>query len=431
MSLAKSEYFSRRATATGIAERREPDSDDELGRVVRAKSAPLFVLKGAQILRPSKLTVDCMTYQTPFLLTWKVFWLEGIRTAFAKPKTWWMMLSLTLIGLVVGTLPGLFMADPSNLRASKFSRIAVFLNSLVCFMIGFYFSMCVARWFSCVDGFMEIFDAIRNLQMQMHALGVPDEDKHRCVRYAVLSPWLLSEGLRVNGKQSLEEAEEHVKELWAGLVQYNEGLEEVDYDYLSVTTQEERLLREVDDPATVVWVWVASILGRLAQDGILPPAVCSTYGRILENVQAAQHGIEKVVCSAVVKVPYLYLNLLSMMVHINNAANAINFGIALGALVFSAVSINDESGFHPRPEPLEVFQDIENFVVVLFVNMFGPLLYLGLLDVSICIAEPFSHNETDIPVRRLLEILIQDLCDRSLMAAKTPSWEPPCFAKVK
>jgi len=398
--------------------------------VVRAQSEPMFVRKSSLILRPTKLTVDCMTYQTPFLATWQVFMLRGTQTAFGRPDTWWMMLRLTLIGLAVGTLPGLIMADPSKLRSSKFSGIAVFLNSLVCFLLGFYFSMCVTRWFACVEGFMEIFDAVRNLQLQMHALGVPEEDKHRCVRYAVLSPWLLSEGLRIKGQSSSEEeALKATDELWAEIVEDEPGLAEVDYDYLSISPNEERVLRQVDDPAVVMWVWVASLIGRLAQDGILPPAICSTYGRILENLQDAQDGIRHVVTSAVVKVPYLYLNLLSMMIHINNIANAINFGIALGALAGTLASYNDGYGFHPRPELPDVFKDAENLVVVLFVNMFGPFLYLGLLDVSICIAEPFSNHETDLPVRRLLEILTKDLEDRSLMAAKTPSWDPPCFQK--
>lgn len=167
--------------------------------------------------------------------------------------------------------------------------------------------------------------------------------------------------------------------------------------------------------------------GRLAQDGIIPPAVCSTYGRILENVQDAQTGIKHVVQTAVVKVPYTYLNFLAIIIHVNNIANAINFGIALGALAGTLASLYDSSGFRPRPEPTDVFKDAENLVIVLFVNMFGPLIYLGLLDVSVCIAEPFSNHETDIPVKRLLEILTRDLEDRTLMAENTPSWEPPCF----
>lgn len=417
--------MTRRATSTGIdAQEESHDCEDA---VHKAKSCPVFVPRGSEILRATKLTVDCMTYQTSFLMTWQVFCMKGIQTAFSKAKTWRMMLNLTLVALAVGTMPGLLMADPSLLRASKFNRVSAFLNALVCFMLGFYFSMSVARWYACVEGFMQIFDAIRNLQMQLHALGVPDEDKHRCVRYGVLSPWLLSEGFRISGMASNEEIKKATDQLWADLVKYETGVAEVNCHYLSVSQNEERLLRGVDDPATVMWVWVASMIGRLAQDGIIPPAVCSTYGRILENVQDAQTGIKHVVQTAVVKVPYTYLNFLAIIIHVNNIANAINFGIALGALAGTLASLYDSSGFRPRPEPTDVFKDAENLVIVLFVNMFGPLIYLGLLDVSVCIAEPFSNHETDIPVKRLLEILTRDLEDRTLMAENTPSWEPPCF----
>lgn len=38
--------------------------------------------------------------------------------------------------------------------------------------LGFYLTSSIKRWTTCIDGFLSLFEVIRALQMQLHALGV-------------------------------------------------------------------------------------------------------------------------------------------------------------------------------------------------------------------------------------------------------------------
>merc|ERR1719272_1158450 len=53
---------------------------------------------------------------------------------------------------------------------------------------------------------------------------------------------------------------------------------------------ETEVLQLVDDPASLVWIWVASLVGRMAQDGEIPGMPTPTYGRIMNLVQEAHGG---------------------------------------------------------------------------------------------------------------------------------------------
>eukprot|EP00971_Amphidinium_carterae_P210485 4176360-Amphidinium_carterae.2 len=49
-------------------------------------------------------------------------------------------------------------------------------------------SASVQRWWSCAEGFMQLFDAVRCLQIQFISLGVPEERAVHCLRYGPEPP---------------------------------------------------------------------------------------------------------------------------------------------------------------------------------------------------------------------------------------------------
>lgn len=42
-------------------------------------------------------------------------------------------------------------------------------------LLGFFLSSSVQRWYNCTNGFLELFDAVRGLHMQLNAMGVPKD----------------------------------------------------------------------------------------------------------------------------------------------------------------------------------------------------------------------------------------------------------------
>merc|ERR1719162_2094072 len=101
------------------------------------------------------------------------------------------MLHLFSISTGVGIFVLCTASHPEWLKLSKFTDVSKFLNVVVGLLLGFFITSSVSRWHTCVDGFLELLDAIRNLQMQFTALGVPEKETNLCMRYCLASAWLL------------------------------------------------------------------------------------------------------------------------------------------------------------------------------------------------------------------------------------------------
>merc|ERR1719359_2510134 len=108
-----------------------------------------------------------------------------------------------------------------------------------------------------------------------------------------------------------------------------------------------------------MWIWVASLVGRLAQDGWLPPMQSPTYGFIMSLVQDAHLAIRSVRQSILVQAPFIYVHMLASLVHVNNIANAVSFGIVLGSTIGSSLQYN-KVGYSEHSRERDVVTDCEN-----------------------------------------------------------------------
>merc|ERR1719214_520373 len=86
--------------------------------------------------------------------------------------------------------------------------------------------------------------------------------------------------------------------------------------------EETAQLRPLSDHAGLLWIWIGSLIGRMAQDGEIPPMASPTYGRIMNLAQEAHNGIRNVKASVCVQTPFVYVHMLASLVHINNLINA-------------------------------------------------------------------------------------------------------------
>jgi predicted membrane chloride channel (bestrophin family) len=297
----------------------------------------------------------------------------------------------------------------------KLSEIGRFLNAFVGLLLGFFLSASVNRFWSCADGFLGLFDAIRNLHMQLSALGVAREKIDNCSRFGVISAWVLQKQLKMEAKGSRQNQE---GSLWD---EFESG--DMDEAFGKLAPSELELLRDIHDPASLLWTWAASFVARLAQDGEIPPMQSPTYGRVMQHVVDAHRSIRQVRSSLSIQAPYIYVHLLASLVHINNLVNAIGFGIAWGSAMAEAHKILHHGG---QSQKEEAIHDAEQLWLSFFYSCLGPLIYQAMLEVGIVIAEPFRSEDAQIPITRLLQGLEKDLHDGNRMAASTP-WQRPSF----
>lgn len=370
---------------------------------------------------------DAMTYHIVTLATWTAFY-SGMKTIWSRKHIWKIMAQLACISLIVAALSAYLLPNPEALIVSKFSDISNFLRVFVGLLLGFFLTSSMNRWYTCCTGFLELFDAIRNMQMQFIALGAMKDRAEICIRYGVLSAHLLNMELHAEALHG-EERVQRWEEMWGKIAQ-PPGTPRDDHVTKCGTCfdGEIEVLRLVDDPASLVWIWVASLVGRMAQDGDIPGMPTPTYGRIMNLVQAAHGGIRRVRGSISVQAPYIYVHMLATLVHINNILNAISFGFIAGTSIGVYLASRD---MHPgRNVPAttnDSERDFQDVVVGFFFCVFGPLLYQALLEVSLIVARPFANEEACIPLQKLLAKLAVDLEDGLMMAANPCGWEKPSF----
>jgi len=292
--------------------------------------------------------------------------------------------------------------------AERFEKLGTFLNVFVGLLLGFFLSSSMKRWYDCVNAFLTLLDAVRAMQMQMIALGANQEQTDTLSRFGVLSAWLLHFSLDCDpaSPDVIQHMIEKVESVRPWLIEAHE---------------KPMLMRQKESYA-LLWTWVASLIGRMSQDGEIPPMASPTYGRILNIVQRAYGSIRDVRALQFVKVPFIYIHTLAILVHVNNILNSIAFGLSCGIASSTLLGVDKI-----RSDTLaNVFTSL---LLQFCFSMLAPILYLALLDVSICVAQPFTYLDAKIPAARFIVGMEEDVKNAKEMGANVPSWNKPFFKK--
>lgn len=364
--------------------------------------------------------VDCMTYRVEVLDAWRVFTMIE-RTVWDNPSIWLMTLRLVGFSMLVAMVVVLAAQEPQKIKPMLFSEISDFLLVFVALLLSFFLTSAVRRWSECVHSILNTIHAIRDLQMQFLCLNVPKEEIEKLMRYGVVSVRLLHAELVIAELCKSEQLE--AKEvMWEDLANEPEPL-------TKLSAAEVRELQQVADEAGVLWVWFGTGVGRLSKAGKLPAMHTPTYSRIMRLVQQAEDGIRYARAAITVQTPFVYVHTLSVLVHINNILSAVSFGLAVGSAGAAAVR-HDPAMIGGGPEATskqrlaKLWIQFAESIVIQGIKMFvGCLLYQAFLEIGISIAAPFSSDDGEIPVRRLVRQLCRALHDAQRLADKPPSWE--------
>jgi len=357
---------------------------------------------------------DSTQYDITRMTTWSAFGMvKGC--AWDNPVLWcWIGLAsllATVVAVAVSLMPNSVLVNPG-----KLAKLGSFLNVFVGLLLGFFLSSSMYRWYGCVDAFLTLLDAVRSMQMQMTALGVSPEKSCILSRYGILSAWLLQLSLSVESDDdgskivSAAQERENSEKVWQQLEQLRPQL---------VLPHEKKKLMPHNESYALVWTWVASLIGRMSQDGEIPPMASPTYGRILNIVQDAYGSIRNVRELQLIKAPYVYVHTLAILVHINNILNAISFGTILG-ITFSGSFIHEVKVASAANMNISLFMQF-------FFSMLAPVLYLALLDVSIHISQPFQYHDARIPAVRYIRCLEEDLQNSASLGDNPPHWDKPYY----
>mmetsp|Transcript_101653 Transcript_101653/g.201885 ORF Transcript_101653/g.201885 Transcript_101653/m.201885 type:complete len:412 (-) Transcript_101653:106-1341(-) len=360
---------------------------------------------------------DCSQYDGELVNNWKILgYMAGgafDNLSILKCMACSMVVSCFVAYLTYNRKEALF------IKPSKVEELGTFLNVFVGFLLGFFLRSSMTRWHECVHAFMDLLEAIRCMHMQMCALGVDADRVELLNRYGLLSAWLLHLSLNSDShknptRQDSLLADAAQKEaLWGLLNKYRPHLAQ---------PAEKELLFPYNDCYSLLWTWAASLIGRMAQDGEIPPMASPTYGRIINIIEVAYGSIRDVKIMRKVKAPFIYTHTLACLVHFNTLINSWSFGIILGMTLQVALGKHDGS----------LQEEFPHLVVSLFmqlcISMVAPWMYLTVLEVCVCVSQPFTFLDTKIPGLHLIENLEDDLANASVMVANT-KWMKPRFQK--
>lgn len=379
---------------------------------------------------------DTMMYRTKSLTTWEAFSIR-YTTIWCSPELWKQMAKLFGVVVVIALITIVIIPNPARMKVAKFTSVSKFLNVVVGLLLGFFLSSSMNRWYTCVNGFLELLDAIRNLQMQFVALGVPEKETILCLRYGFASAWLLYGQLKLetqrlaSQKEDVEASRGDRDELWEKMANKVFMIDRTMQAKL-LSADEVSVLKLTRDPPGMMWMWVAALFGRLSQDGWIPPMASPTYGRIMNLAQSAHGGIRQVRAAISVQAPLTYTHMLATLVHINNLLNAVTLGVVSGLAIGTSLMFNTKSSLgytNKNPSSREVTADWQNMFITFMYCFFGPLMYQALLIIAMHLAQPFDSEEAKIPMDRLLHQLEIDMCNgRDLvehMAFERPSFKKP------
>jgi len=396
---------------------------------ISPKSPSLPHDKDYEVEGDEPYVADAMTYHTTFLKSWNVFAVMH-NTVWVHPALWLMMGRLLCVTILVAGFTFCFFPDPMHLNPGKFREITVVLNIFLGLMLSFFLSQSVNRWMSCVDGFLDLFNAIRNLAMQFHALGADRETTRMCLRYGVISSAMLIQDLKQSAmKPDARMAAE--QKFWQKLVTFPR---DKDYMFYHVTESEHEMLRGVEDVPGQIWVWIGSLIGRMAVDGEVPPMASPTYGRIMNLCQLAQNSIRQVRTAMSVRTPFIYVHTLATLVHVTNVLFAVSLGLVIGSSMEGIIWYARSYWYDPLDEsaplaghvslPTEKWQSI---IVELLKCVAAPMLYQAFFMLACSVSNPFSNSDASIPVNRMLWSIRLDLSDAEWLADNPPCWETASF----
>jgi predicted membrane chloride channel (bestrophin family) len=303
------------------------------------------------------------------------------------------------------------------MRLGQFREIAAFLRIFVGVLLGFFLSVSVTRWWSAMRGFMQITDSLKNLQVELNTYGVPEKDCVEVLRLGVMSTWILVINLQAEAQPHQRQASTKRRLL----KQFKSGVG-MDPTFSTVRKEEIDLLETVHDPTSALWMWLSLQLGRLSEDGLVPQMTTGTFSRLLDISHEAHGGMRIVRTSITCQAPFIYVQMLASLVHLNNIISALSFGMILGGMLGSTLSWAQAPGFKhaEHSSQKQVLLDMQTAGISFTFCVVAPFMYQALLEVAIAIAQPFSSEEAAVPTQRLLKSLERDLHDGCLMAAKIP-----------
>ncbi|CEM15838.1 unnamed protein product [Vitrella brassicaformis CCMP3155] len=343
--------------------------------------------------RHGRRKAQLIHYDERVFSTWRVF-MYCTGTVFSS-KTLWASCCVYW-GLALTLCVSLAYWEPEAERISheSFQNIVNYFATIIGFLLGLYLSTALSRWWAARQCISELWCWIANLVVvaSVHLPEDMKEAKAMLRRYGLASFHLTFDAAR--GSEDLNEL-------------MDRGL---------LTKEEAAILQRGNAAkAELVWGWVLKLFSLLAEKGRFahPDMALGVAHKISLSARSAVSNTWTYVDT---QLPFSYVHLLGILVHINSIFVGLLSGIVLGKCT-ARVADNERAPmmgfardeyttpFASRADAWNVSQLLIQQLLFLFTI---PVFYHGLLRLAERISNPFGYDETDFPKELYCQMLEEE-----------------------
>lgn len=268
-------------------------------------------------------------------------------------------------------------------QEGKMRAFAQIMTNLAAFLLSFYTSVSVTRWWVMrTGGIGGIKAAAVDLEWLLMQNVTEDEKVLSSVRRYARASLMLIFLWRQN--KSNQEKKDYL----------------VAHDLMSAEECDKLMLPPDHCLHEKIWVWQASIVSVLYQEG-----KCKSdqlYNLLIEKCLDGRAAVQLIHTHLAVRVPLQYVHLLGLLVKMHNFVCALIMGVLFGAAARSS----------------EIIICIQLFARTLIL----PFLFNAILLINAELADPFNGGETDLP-GPVYEKRLEEDCKGFVVATQTmPDW---------
>lgn len=305
-------------------------------------------------------------------------------TVFASWPIWLHGLGHAALAVLVCVFVLLSCRSPELIDTDRAAELIVYSSALVGFLLVLYISAAVRRWWALrLEALGGLWAAVGDLSLLLsaHLPHGSRELKALVLRYGLASFELTF--MQAQGTDGM----------LRGLVEER-----------MLTEDEKRKLEELVSKPQAMWVWIAGAFRQLAERGLFSSRLLVTVYGICSRARASVGRGQGAFTYLDTQLPFSYVHLVSVLVHLNNVAISVKSGVV------AAVAI----GNIRRPETRgHAVSDTENMYVLLLQVIFVigvTALYHAVLETSAALSDPLNDRFQDFP-RRAYHVLMKSECE--------------------
>lgn len=355
-------------------------------------------------------------YDHEGLLSWRaVFALGG--NALLQPAVWQMGVSVIVIAAVTALIVVNFVPMARAINTQRFNLFLGFLKIFISFMLGIYVQNAFKRWHGALTQFEKYLVSIKQMLCLFHSIHVDPETIAQVQRQAIAASYILNTEIH-----NLQTYDKDAKRSMSGTLNWLRDetrlLRHQEHAKLHEVTAWKQSTKAFGTLAVscTAWSWIGEQVSRAKlSDGSTPAP--PMHVRVLALCQECMGRVEELKMNIVTQVPYMYAQLLSFLVYVNNLLLAISSGLIIGSSMaeirsrsaqLSQPGSEDNNGKH-MSRVGEFYEACQVAGIQMMIVVVEPMLYVAFLNIAHNLCYPYGDKRFHLPTESFIARLHVEL----------------------